>query len=171
MAGKLVQVNKAVGDASSSLLTVTGISDNSVYLVAFYSLSTSLNNEVLKARVTTSGTPDSDSEYDRALVNFSSTGGVSANRSHTNGDHWQVVENADDDFGGAQGILYLYNFNNSSEYSFYSQETVGAVSNQHAGQMGGGVHTVSESNDGFSMYNSNGNNFKTGATLVLYKVI
>ena len=166
----LVQVNKAVGDASSSLLTVTGISDNSVYMVAFHSLSNSQNNDPIKGRVTTGGTPDSDSEYDRALVNFSTIAGVQANRYHTNGDHWQVVENADDDFGGAQGILYLYNFNNSSEYSFYSQETVGTVSNQQSGQSGGGVHTVNEANDGFSIYSSGGYNFKAGATLVLYKV-
>lgn len=171
MAGKLVQVNKAVGDGTASSLTVTGINTDDVYMIAFYSLSTNTNNDTLKARVTTSGTPDSDSEYDRALVSFSSIAGVDANRYGTNVDHWQIVENADDDNGGAQGILYLYNFNNSSEYSFYTQETVGTVSNQQAGQMGGGVHTVAESNDGFSMYSNAGTNFKTGATLVLYKVV
>jgi len=170
MAGQLIQINKAVGDNTSTVLTVTGINTDDVYMVAFHSLSTNSNNDVLKARVTTSGTPDSDSEYDRALVYFSN-GGISTNRYGTNVDHWQVVENADDDNGGGQGILYLYNFNNSSEYSFYTQETVGTVSNQSAGQMGGGVHTVAESNDGFSMYSNAGTNFKTGATLVLYKVV
>jgi|9_EtaG_2_1085328.scaffolds.fasta_scaffold06878_5 hypothetical protein len=170
MAGKLVQINKAVGDGTSSSLTVTGINTDNVYMVAFHSLSTTTNNDVLKARVTTSGTPDSDSEYDRSLVYFSNTG-VSANRYGSNVDHFQIVENADDDNGGGQGILYLYNFNDSSEFSFYTQETIGAVSNQNAGQIGGGVHTVQESNDGFSMYSNAGTNFKTGATLVLYKVV
>ena len=170
MAGQLVQINKAVGDNTSSVLTVTGINTDDVYMVAFHSLSTNSNNDVLKARVTTSGTPDSDSEYDRALVYISNLG-ISANRYGTNVDHWQIVENADDDNGGAQGILYLYNFNNSSEFSFYTQETVGTVSNQQAGQMGGGVHTVQESNDGFSMYSNSGTNFKTGASLILYKVV
>lgn len=168
--GKLVQVNKAVGDGTSSSLTVTGINTDDVYMIVFHSLSTTTQNDVLKARVTTSGTPDSDSEYDRALVYFSNLG-ISANRYGSNVDHWQIVENADDDNGGAQGRLYLYNFNNSSERSYYIQETVGTVSNQSAGQVGGGVHTVLESNDGFSMYSSAGTNFKTGATLVLYKVL
>ena len=72
MAGKLAQVNKAVGDGTASSLTVTGINSDDVYMIAFHSLSTTTNNDVLKARVTTSGTPDSDSEYDRALVYFSS---------------------------------------------------------------------------------------------------
>jgi len=170
MAGQLIQVNKAVGDNTSSVLTVTGINTDDVYMVAFHSLSTNTNNDVLRARVTTSGIPDSDTEYDRALVYFSNTG-ISANRYGANSDAWQIVENADDENGGGQGILYLYNFNNSSEFSFYTQETVGTVSSQSAGQMGGGVHTVQESNDGFSMFSFFGTNFKTGATLILYKVI
>ena len=58
MAGKLVQINKAVGDGTSSSLTVTGINTDNVYMVAFHSLSTTTNNDVLKARVTTSGTPE-----------------------------------------------------------------------------------------------------------------
>ena len=170
MAGQLVQINKAVGDNTSSVLTVTGINTDDVYMVAFHSLSTNSNNDVLKARVTTSGTPDSDSEDDRALA-YISSGAISINRTGENADHWQVVENADDDNGGGQGILHLYNFNNSSKFSIYTQETVGTVSNQQAGQSGGGSHTVNEANDGFSIYSSNASNFQSGGTIVLYKVI
>ena len=153
----LIQVNKAVGDASSSLLTVTGISDNSVYMVAFHSLSTSLNNEVLKARVTTSGTPDSDSEYDRAYKVLRTSTSF-ANVSSTNLTSWayNTLGTATGEIGNC--IMYLFNFNNSSEYSFMTLETAELTNSAELqGIAGGGVHTVAETNDGINIFVDSGN--------------
>ena len=48
----------------------------------------------------------------------------------------------------ANGILYLFNSNNASEYSFYTQE-ISYLSNLGVlkGNQGGGVQTISTSNN------------------------
>ena len=65
----------------------------------------------------------------------------------------------------ANGILYLFNSNNASEYSFYTQEI--SYLNQSSvltGNQGGGVHKVTGLTKGVQFYMSGGNidkgNFK-----------
>ena len=67
MIGNLVQVSSATSTGSSASLTVTGIDNNSVYVV-LYSVKPVDNDKDLLVRVTTSGTADSDSEYDMTGV-------------------------------------------------------------------------------------------------------
>ena len=167
--GKLVQVSTAVSDGSVTSLTVTGINDDSVYMIVTSKLATNNNNEAQQLRVTTSGTADSDSEYDQAHRYLSSTS--QSNGYQTNADKSSWLDNCDDDNGGGQGIAYLYNFNNSSEYSFWTYETVATVSNQTAGLAGGTVHTVAEANDGVQIFGLNGGTYKDGARITLYRVV
>ena len=66
--------------------------------------------------------------------------------------------------------MYLYNFNNSSEFSFMSIESAERTS---AGELqsviGGGVHTVSETNNGINIFVNSGN--IASGTFTLYKVV
>ena len=66
--------------------------------------------------------------------------------------------------------MYLYNFNNSSEFSFVTREQV-SLSHvaQTQGVMGGGVHTVASASDGVNYSMASGN--LTSGTFTLYKVV
>ena len=154
MAGSLVQVNK----------TVSGGSDTTLKLIQ-----TQNNNEVINMRVTKSGTAQTDSEYDRAYKVISST--AFSNSNYQNGTGGRIMENVDDAYGGGQGIFYLYNFNSSSTYSWWTNQNVTTVSNQSAGSAGGHIHTVASASDGIEVYGSSGGTFIDGASAVLYKVV
>ena len=169
MAGSLVQVNKTVSDGSDTTLKVTGIDSDDVYLLDLKLIQTQNNNEVINMRVTKSGTADSTSNYDRAYKVISSTS--FSNSNYENGTGGRIMENVDDAYGGGQGIFYLYNFNSSSEYSFWTIENVCIVSNQIAGAQGHGVHTVASASDGIEVYGSSGGTFISGASAILYKVV
>tara|TARA_R100001082_G_scaffold55654_1_gene30677 strand:+ start:1146 stop:1658 length:513 start_codon:yes stop_codon:yes gene_type:complete len=170
MAGRLVQVNKTVSGGSDTTLKVTGIDSDDVYLLVLKLIQTQNNNEVINMRVTKSGTADSTSNYDRAYKHFSSTGSFS-NGSYENGTGSRIMENVDDANGGGQGIFYLYNFNSSSTYSWWTNQNVTTVSNQSAGSAGGHIHTVASASDGIEVYGSSGGTFISGASAILYKVV
>ena len=72
---------------------------------------------------------------------------------------------------GDSGIVYLYNFNNSSEFSFATFEMVKVQLTPYlAGEQGGGVYTVTEAHDGIEIRYSDGTNIANG-TFTLYKVV
>ena len=169
MAGSLVQVNKTVSGGSDTTLKVTGIDSDDVYLLVLKLIQTQNNNEVINMRVTKSGTAQTDSEYDRAYKVISST--AFSNSNYQNGTGGRIMENVNNANGGGQGLFYLYNFNSSSEYSFWTIENVCIVSNQSAGAQGGGVHTVGSASDGIEVYGSSGGTFISGASAILYKVV
>jgi hypothetical protein len=166
----LVQVNKTVSDGSATTLKVTGIDSDNVYLLVLRLIQTQNNNETINMRVTKSGTADTTSNYDRAYKIFSSTSSFS-NGVFVNGTGSRIMENVDDANGGGQSLFYLYNFNSSSQFSYFTNENVSTVSNQSAGVAGGAVHTVASASDGIEVYGSSTGTFISGASAILYKVI
>ena len=58
-----------------------------------------------------------------------------------------------------QGVAYLFNFGDASEYSFLTIEKSNMMAdpNNLYGQHGALVHTVAEANDGLSFYIASGN--------------
>ena len=70
-----------------------------------------------------------------------------------------------------QGIQYLYNFNNSSEYSFATDELNfrSYDSGSLMGGQGGWVYTVEETHNGVTYFMSSGN--IASGTFTLYKVV
>ena len=170
MAGKLVQVATNTVTSAVASVTLTGIDSDDVYMVAFNKILTTNDTTNMRLRVTTSGTGDSTSNYDRAskILNTSSF----ANSSGTNQTSWSISATGNGTSGQetTQGIFYLFNFNNSSEYSFYTLETVRLDSTPIlAGNMGGGVHTVAQSCDGVEFIEGGGSTF-TGI-FTLYRVV
>ena len=164
------QINKTVSDGNATTLKVTGIDTDSTYLVVLKLIQTQNNNEVINMRVTKSGTADTTSNYDRAYRIFSSISDYSFG-TYQNGSGGRIMENVDDANGGGNGFLYLYDFNNSSTYSYWNIENVCTVSNQSAGVAGSGVHTVASASDGVEIYGSSGGTFINGASAILYKVV
>ena len=169
MAGKLVQVATETVTSAVASVTLTGIDSDDVYMVALTNWASVNDTVVQRFRVTKSGTAQSDANYDSAYK------GLYADTTFGNG---ALANNTDFEFqftGNATGetcsaILYLYNFNSSSEYSFVSFETVGVNQSQNnRGVAGGGVHTVASASDGIEFRFHSGN--IASGTFTLYKVI
>tara|TARA_R100001460_G_scaffold48804_1_gene86985 strand:- start:462 stop:971 length:510 start_codon:yes stop_codon:yes gene_type:complete len=165
MAGSLIKINEAVADNSSNKLAVTGIdSTYDVYVVIQKNITIANASELVKLRVTKSGVEDTTSNYDSAFKQLSADRAFS-NFSSTNSDSWGVDSLEDSD--SYNGIYYLFNFANASEYSFITVELSHTESNLDLRAMqGGAVHTVASASDGLSWFPVSGN-IVTG-TMTLY---
>lgn len=165
MAGSLIKIDEEIVSSGVASVSLTGIdSTYDVYMVAFSNIFASANDD-MQIRVTTSGTADSDSEYDWASKDLKTSGSF--------GNSYATNQNNIDFSAGIgtsgtnshNGILYLFNFNNSSEYSFITHENVTTrddSSDELFGFQGGAVHTVAETNDGVQFFLTGGNNIASG---------
>ena len=166
MAGSLIKIDEEIVTAAVASVTLTGIdSTYDVYMVK-------MNNVVGSAyvanniRVTTSGTPDTSANYDRANK-FLRTDTTFGNISGTNETAWLNLQVGTGTNEQMNMILYLFNFNNASEYSFCTVELTGLGNAALlAGNQGGGVHTVAQACDGIQFLFSSGN--ITSGTFTLY---
>ena len=167
----LVQVAANTVTSAVASVTLTTINTDDVYMLAMHNVAPVSDNVYLKGRVTTSGTADSDSEYDRATKTLRANTSF-GNGAEQNATEWYIQENTNGT--GTQevcnGIIYLYNFNSSSEYSFLTVEMSSRdASTNHNGSQGGRVHTVAETNDGINFFFSSGN--IASGTFTLYRVV
>ena len=161
MAGSLVLVDTFTVSSSTASVIIGGGSSGSsslnyamddtydVYKLVITNLRPSAD-DAPKMRVTKSGSPDATANYDRAHKY------LKADTSHTNAgstdgtkfDCMTTVDAASTASGN--GIYYLFNFANSSEYSFgtYSEGHIQAVENTVRALQGGFTHTVASASDG-----------------------
>ena len=166
--GKLVQVATTTVTSAVASVTLTGIDSDDVYMIA-YNNYTSDTNVAIRLRFTVSGTADTSSNYDIAFKRLQADSAFS-NLSATNGDKLTINDVGTDTGEISNGVLYLFNFNNASEYSFVTMETTGRQASGHLrGRQGGGVLTVAQATDGVQILQDTGN--ITGGTFTLYKVI
>ncbi|BAQ84717.1 putative glycoprotein [uncultured Mediterranean phage uvMED] len=158
MSGSLVLIQETVVTSAVSAVTLTGISSSfNVYQVVFNNVAPETDAQVLKLRVTTSGTPDSDSEYDSGIMFFKSAGGF-VQTGLTNQDHFPFDTSGTTTGEELNGTLHLFNFQNSSEFSFATVEVVSENSSSAVrSQTGGFYHSVNEANDGVSFFFNSGN--------------
>ena len=171
--GKLVQVATTTVTSAVASVTLTGIDSDDVYMVAYNNVTPSTDVRSISLRVTKSGTNDSTANYDYAykVLNSSTTFG---NAAFTNDNEFQYL--VADSVGtgtseSANGIIYLYNFNSSSEYSFVTAEVTEVNSSTTSrGNQGGGVHTVASASDGVYFFDTAGGNIASG-TFTLYRVV
>ena len=169
MAGQLVQVATNTISSAVSSVTLTGIDDDSVYLFTWVGVTCASDVNQNQIRITKSGTAQSDSEYDFASKQlFASTSFV--DNAQVNQTSFLDLYQGNNTGEMANGLMYLYKFNNSSEFSFVTREQV-SLSHvaQTQGVMGGGVHTVASASDGVNYFMASGN--LTGGTFTLYKVV
>ena len=170
MAGSLIKIDEEIVSSAVASVTLTGIdSTYDVYMVKYNNVQPETDAVNLNVRFTVSGTADSSSNYDRAFKRLS-TAEAYGNLSSTNQDKLRT-SGQNTGTGTSEtnnGILYLFNFNNASEYSFITSEETGfgADTNFRANQ-GGGVLTVTQACDGIQFFFSSGN-IDTGSTFTLY---
>ena len=165
----LLQVATNTVSGTVASVTLTGINSDDVYMVAFVGFATDTDNVNTDFRITKSGTAQSDNQYDAANKDFKADASFVTN-SQTNDNHLSFSNIGTGESETANGIFYLYNFNNSAEFSFVSYETVNRRSTAVTrGLAGGLVHTVASASDGVQFFMSSGN--ITGGTFTLYKVV
>ena len=157
MAGSLVLVDSDTASNSASV-SLTGISSTyDVYLCVLNGITPTADAN-FNMRTTTSGSADSDSEYDKAseVLKANTSFGTT---SDTDEAQWRINSTVGTDTNEeANHTIYLFNFNNASEYSFYTNESVKLnASGVLEGYQGGGVHTVAEANDGVNFFFTSGN--------------
>ena len=164
-----ISTNNVTSNVSS--VSLTGIDDDSVYMVACNNIFFD-NNDDMKIRFTVSGTADSSSNYDFSTKNihintsFSNTGlenqsSIDTNQgTGTSSDHQINL------------IMYLYNFNKSDEFSFATIDNAHRNTSQNRTALfsGGAVLTEAQTTDGVHFFLGSGNNFANG-TFTLYKVV
>ena len=165
----LVQVATNTVTSAVASVTLTGIDSDDVYMLAINNILGSVDGQALYTRFTKSGTPDSTSNYDNASKQLRADSGF-GNLANTNVNFlgFNTIGTGGNEMINA--IIYLYNFNSSSEYSFVTFET--ADRNQTGylrGNQGGAVHTVASASDGIYFYMTSGN--IASGTFTLYKVV
>ena len=173
MAGQLVQVATNTVTSAVASVTLTGIDDDSVYMLAFNNVIGSSGNNNLEMRVTESGTPNTTSNYDWTAKKIDATG-TYANQNASNLDHFYLniqVGNDSADGEENEGIVYIYNANDSSAFTYYSQETVylNPFSGGLNGAMGGGAFTSTSAVDGVNIFFSTGN--ISSGTFSLFRIV
>ena len=172
MAGQLVQVATETVTSAVASVTLTGIDSDDVYMVSINNVFASADDDY-EIRITKVGVVQSDANYDRASKDLK-TSGTFGNTAGTN--LTEIDFSAGIGTSGTNShneIIYCYNFNNASEYSFITMENVTMRDDANDilfGFQGGAVHTVASASDGIHFFLTNGNNIASG-TFTLYKVV
>ena len=169
--GALKEIQKVTLDSDTNSVSLTGIdSTYNVYMVTITNLKTATDNKNCLFRVNKSGSADTTSNYDLAykLLRDDTT---FSNNSQTNGTDAYITNNlgtSTSEFGNF--IMYLFNFNSSSEYSFATVETTDLRYDvKLMGRQGGFVHTEASASDGIQFLMNTGN--IASGTFTLYKVV
>ena len=161
MAGSLIKINEEIVTSAVASVTLTGIdSTYDVYMVRFNNVIWTADNNNLVLRVTESGTPNTTSNYDVAYKELDATGAFD-NRYATNLTfHYINIQVGNDPTYNEQsnGVMYIFNANNSGEYTFFTNETVflNPFSGGLYGSQGGGVFTSASTVDGLNIFFSTG---------------
>ena len=160
MAGSLIKIDEEIVTSAVASVTLGGSDwDNSydVYKVTVNNFIPVTDNVSAYMRITKSGSPDITSNYDYGTTDLKAYTSFSHNTS-ANQDKLNFGNTGTGGSEGVNTIMYLFNFNSSSEYSFGTEETSMLISNQNLrGQQGGFVHTVASASDGVQFFFSSGN--------------
>ena len=159
MAGSLVKIDEEIVSSAVSSVQVTGIdSTYDVYLLVMQNVSPATVNADVVLRVEESGTASTDADYDMAykLLRADTTFNEI---SSTNQTKWVISGSLENEAGKTfNGHCYIFNANNSSEYTFVTIDNVYlADDGTMLGQQGGGVYTQTTTVDGLNISFDAGN--------------
>ena len=167
----LLQVATNTVSGTPSTVQLLGTTTDDVYLVTMNNVRPTSDDKNFYCRVTVGGTADSSSEYDYAYKQLRA-GNAFGNTSAANQSSW-LVEYSIGNIAGEEmcnALMYLYNFNDSSEYSYMTKEGSSRLRLQnHLGETGGGVQTETQACNGVEFFWESSSTFASG-TFTLYKV-
>ena len=169
MAGALIKIDEVIVSSEVSSVTLTGINSNyNVYKLIGSNFQCATDDKNLIVHFTVSGSADTSSNYDSAFLQLKSGSTFNAS-SGTNSNALTIapsLSNATYETGNF--ILDLFNFSDSSEYSFATLEATTILNNSEIrGLQGGFVLTVAQATDGVRFTWESSSNF-TGGRFVLY---
>jgi hypothetical protein len=165
MSGSLIKIDEEIVTSAVASVTLGGANWDSsydVYMVKMNNVisATTGSYTSLIARVLTGGTPQTDANYDWAGKGLWANG-TFQNISYANQTYINFSGPGMDNNGTSESlnsVVYLFNFNNASEYSFMTQETTLLTADaQLYGIQGGMVKTTAEANNGVQFYFFSGN--------------
>jgi hypothetical protein len=171
MAGSLIKLSDVSVSSDQSSVTLGASEWDSSYNVYYIALSgvesdDTGTNRYLRMRVLTGGSAQDDSNYDYTHLGLWSNGGYQ-DIGATNNSFWYIsgaAQNGVEAVGkeSCNGFLYLYQFNNSSAYSHFTQSTAALNGDgQLYGAQGGGIKTTNEANNGVE-FSFDGGNIRAG---------
>jgi hypothetical protein len=165
----LVQVATNTVTSAVSSITFPNIDTDDVYMLTGANIECSTSAQ-LKLRFTESGTPNTSSNYDGAFKLMRAYN-TFLNRSDVNQTSIEVSRLGQGSGANTQNfILYIYNANNSSEYTFVTNEAVALTSSASTeGSAGGTVFTSASEVNGVNLFFDTGN--IAGGTFTLYRVV
>ena len=172
MAGSLIKIDEEIVTSAVASVTLGGSdwdSSYDVYMVAINNMLVVTSGQPV-FRVTESGTPNTTSNYDRAGKLLRSVSAFS-NFSNTNLDKGYLTGSSigTTDNESANLIMYIFNANNSSEYTFFTQEaTTRADGGELRGGQSGSVFTSTSAIDGIQFFNDSGSGNIASGQFVLY---
>jgi len=167
MSGSLVLIDSEILTGTSASVTLTGISTTyNIYLCEVNAVPTT-DDMNFYVRVTKSGTPQTDSEYDVASIGLR-TDASFVDDSWTNSDtfgQWSALGN------GAEGVtlnMWLYNFQNAKYSTFTASSVEVNATADLFGYVGIYTHTVESASDGLQFYLESSDTFIVGSEFKLY---
>ena len=154
MAGSLIKIAETTVSSATASVTLTGIdSTYDVYKLVVSNLTVGTDGSYLYGRVTESGTPNSSGNYEYA-VKFLRADNTFTNLNATGRSVFAMTERTEITNGFCNGIFYLFNFANASEYSFMTIEEVHIQYQLTTirGQQGGAVFKQASASDGIQLF-------------------
>ena len=158
------------GTGSSSGIDFA-INTDDVYLVTYTDVYMSNDGAVPAIRLTTggNGTVDSNANYDNARMNIYDNQAHS-DQGNENLTYFSSIGTGTTSEESHQGLLWLYDFNSSSHYSYVLwEQIISTESPEYISPHGGGVLTTSQTTDGVQFYANSGN--IANGTFTMYKMV
>ncbi len=163
MAGSLILLDSVTASSSATVTLGTTDWDSSydVYMVVLNDVVPATDDVDVYMRFTkaSDNSVDSSSNYDWAYKTLK-TYSAFEDDSDTNQSAFRITtqEVGTGTSETLNGVMYLFNFNNASEYSFFTEELVAVDDSAYLhGNQGGGVLTVSQATNGVQIYMQSGN--------------
>ena len=158
MSGSLIKIAETTVSSATASVTLTGIdSTYDVYMLKMNNVLPDTDTVNFRLRFTVSGSADTSSNYDRAFKNLRADT-TFGNTSSTNADHINIGGLGTTGNEMSNAILYLFNFNNASEYSFCTLEATTRNDQSHLrGFQGGAVLKETQITDGVNFSMDSGN--------------
>ncbi len=160
MSSKLVHINTVNQTSATATVTLTGATDNSIHLVTINNLKTTSDskNPRLRLTKTSDSSADTTSNYD-AVTKSLRTDTTYNYGSGVNSTSWSIGNIGTGTSGQelCNGSFYIYNLFDSSAFTYCITEVMYLnFSGVLFGQMGGGNHKVTQSNNGVQFLEGSG---------------
>ena len=170
MAGQLIQVaTETVTSAVASVDLENVITTNDVYMLTFHNVTGTIDGQNVRARLKIGSTQVATGTYNGASKQLNANTTFN-NNPFTNQNLLNLNIVGTGTSETIQGIWYIYNAYNSSEYTFVTTEYLFLTSTPNlAGEVGGFVEKTAQETNGFKFFMQSGN--IASGTFTVYKVV